>query len=334
MKRREFCVAGGITVATAVANKGIIKAEERLKMVEINDNMPDYAKRYSNPIVISTWAHGFAANDEASKILESGGYSLDAVEMGVRVAEDDPNVTSVGYGGYPDRDGKVTLDACIMDEKGNCGSVAFLQHFKNPISVARAVMEKTKHVMLVGKGAEIFALKNGFKKENLLTKEAKEYWEKFLKNTNYTPDIEASHDTISMLAIDINGSISGSCTTSGQANKMHGRVGDSPIIGAGLFVDSEVGAACATGLGEAVIKVVGSHAIVEMMRNGANPQQACRNILKRVIKKLDTSDPELQIAFLAMSIDGEIGVCSLRKGFQFALYSDGKNVLIDSEYLI
>jgi N4-(beta-N-acetylglucosaminyl)-L-asparaginase len=232
-----------------------------------------YSNDIRKPIVISTWSHGIPANDAAWKILSSGGHALDAVEKGVMVVESDPRNTSVGLGGLPDRDGHVTLDASIMDEKGNAGSVAFLEHILHPISVARAVMEKTPHVMLVGEGAYQFALDNGFPKSNQeMTPEVKAAWEKWKADNHYNPH---NHDTIGMVAMDSNGDISGSCTTSGWGFKMRGRVGDSPIIGAGMFADNDVGAACATGKGEAVIKIAGSHTIVELMRNGKTPQEAC-----------------------------------------------------------
>lgn len=200
---------------------------------------------------------------------------MDAVEKGVRLVENDPNERSVGYGGRPDRDGRVTLDACIMDENYNIGSVACLENIKNPISVARAVMEKTPHVMLVGDGALQFAVSQGFKKENILTAESEKEWKEWLKDSKYQPIVNIeNHDTIGMIALDAQGNLSGACTTSGMAFKMHGRVGDSPIIGAGLFVDNEVGAATATGHGEEVIRTVGTHLVVELMRQGRNPQQS------------------------------------------------------------
>src|SRR5205085_821270 len=173
---------------------------------------------------------------------------------GVRVPEADPKITTVGYGGAPDREGRVTLDACIMDEFANCGSVACLEHIVHAISVARKVMEKTPHVMLVGDGALQFALANGFKKENLLTPESEQKWKEWLKKAEYKPtaNIE-NHDTIGMIALDSSSNFSGACTTSGMAYKMHGRVGDSPIIGARLFVDNEIGAATSTGVGKEVI---------------------------------------------------------------------------------
>ncbi|HEY8934395.1 MAG TPA: isoaspartyl peptidase/L-asparaginase, partial [Cyclobacteriaceae bacterium] len=184
----------------------------------------------NKPIVLSTWNFGMAANVEAWKVLAAGGRALDAVEAGAKVPEADPKETSVGLGGLPDRDGIVTLDSCIMDEFGNCGAVAFLQDIVHPVSVARLVMEKTPHVMLVGEGALQFALANGFKKEKLLTEESEKAWKEWTKKSEYKPIVNIeNHDTIGIIALDANGNLSGACTTSGMAYKMHGRVGDSPI---------------------------------------------------------------------------------------------------------
>ncbi|MEZ4852110.1 MAG: N(4)-(beta-N-acetylglucosaminyl)-L-asparaginase, partial [Bacteroidia bacterium] len=229
---------------------------------------PENPKKSVKPVVVSTWNHGQAANAAAWEILSHGGSALDAAEAGVRVTEADPEVRTVGYGGYPDRDGVVTLDACIMNEKGDCGSVAFLQDIKHPVSVARKVMEETPHVMLVGKGALDFALAQGFKQENLLTPESEKDWLEWkAKNTETRPEINIeNHDTIGLLTLDQKGNLSGACTTSGASYKYHGRVGDSPIIGAGLYVDNEVGGATATGWGEAVIRAVGCFLVVEFMR--------------------------------------------------------------------
>lgn len=284
------------------------------------------------PIVISTWNHGQPANEVAWKVLKEGKSALDAVEAGVRVPESDPNVRTVGLGGFPDRDGKVTLDACIMDHTSNCGSVACLEEIENPISVARKVMEETPHVMLVGEGALQFALEQGFQRTNLLTEASKKDWENWLKESKYEPVINIeNHDTISMLAIDDAGNISGACTTSGAAYKMHGRVGDSPIIGAGLFVDNEVGGACATGLGEAVIRVSGSAMVVEMMRQGKSPMEACKAIVERIYEKLKDVE-NLQVGFLALDKNGNYGAYSIHKGFNYAVFSnDVNNVLIDAE---
>ncbi|RNI28134.1 glycosylasparaginase [Rufibacter immobilis] len=285
----------------------------------------------TKPIVISTWDHGIPANEAAWKILSKNGNALDAVEAGVRVPEADPNVRTVGYGGYPDREGKVTLDACIMDKDSNCGAVAFLQHIKHPISVARKVMEETPHVMLVGQGAYDFAISKGFKKEHLLTPESEKDWKNWLKESKYKPVINIeNHDTIGMLALDANGDLAGACTTSGAAYKMHGRVGDSPIIGAGLFVDNEVGAATATGLGEAVVRMVGSHLVVELMRQGNSPENACRLAVERIIAKhKDVKD--LQVGFIALNKRGEYGGYCIHKGFNYAIHDAAGKKLIDGK---
>ncbi len=287
------------------------------------------------PVVLSTWSHGVPANDAAWTILASGGRALDAVEAGVRVPEGDPNVTSVGYGGRPDRDGRVTLDACIMDEHGGCGSVASLEHIMHPISVARCVMEKTPHVMLVGDGALQFALDSGFPKENLLTADSEAAWREWLKTSHYEPTGSVrDHDTIGMIAIDAAGNLSGACTTSGMAFKMHGRVGDSPIIGAGLYVDNDVGAATSTGVGEETIRIVGSHLVVELMRQGRSPRDACREAIDRIARKRPEKAKTIQLAFLALSKSGEHGAFALQRGFQYALASrDAHNELFASESL-
>lgn len=290
----------------------------------------------NKPIVISTWEHGLDANKAAWEVLSKNGRALDAVELGVKVPEADPKITTVGYGGFPDRDGRVTLDACIMDEKSNCGSVAFLEHIMHPISVARMVMEKTPHVMLVGEGALSFALANGFKKENLLTPEAEKEWKKWLKDAKYEPIInfENNHDTIGMLALDASGNLSGACTTSGMAWKMHGRVGDSPIIGAGLYVDNEIGAACATGVGEAVIRTVGSHMVVELMRQGKSPEKACKAAVERIMQRFKGFE-KIQVGFLALNKKGEYGAYCIQKGFNYAVYSEKvKNQLFDGKSAI
>lgn len=288
---------------------------------------------FSNkPLVISTWNFGLAANEAAWKILNNGGRALDAVEAGAKVPEADPTETSVGYGGLPDRDGFVTLDACIMDENGNCGSVAFLQDIVHPISVARAVMEKTPHVMLVGDGALQFAVANGFRRKKLLTPESEKAWKEWSKKAEYKPVINIeNHDTIGILALDQAGNVSGACTTSGMAYKMHGRVGDSPIIGAGLYVDNEVGAATATGMGEEVIRIVGCHLVVELMRQGRTPDEACREAVTRIVKKNPEKAKTLQVGFLALDKQGNYAAYCLQKGFTFAVRSSAGNKLYDSQ---
>ncbi len=297
---------------------------------------PVLKKKYENyPAVISTWRHGISSNEEAMKILRSGGTVLDAVEKGVRIPEGDPNNHSVGLGGIPDRDGHVTLDASIMGSDGNAGSVCFLEDIVHPISVARLVMEKTPHVMLVGEGALQFAVENGFKRQNLLTPEIKKRWKKWLEKSDYHPEINWEnkpnefHDTIGMIAIDKNGDMAGACTTSGLGYKMHGRVGDSPIIGDGMYVDNEVGGAAATGMGELVMKTVGSFLVVELMRNGRTPQQACEEAVTRIVKKIP-NNKKFQVGYIAMNKSGETGAFSLQTGFNYALYQHDKNKLINS----
>lgn len=277
----------------------------------------------SSPTVISTWNFGKEANAEAWKILAARGRALDAVEHGVWVPEGDPKEQSVGLGGLPDRDGRVTLDACIMDENANCGAVLCLEHIVHPVSVARKVMEKTPHVMLAGDGALQFALANGFKKENLLTPESEKAWKAWLKEAKYKPvaNIE-NHDTIGMLALDSSNNLSGACTTSGMAYKLRGRIGDSPIIGAGLFVDNEVGAATSTGLGEEVIRICGSHLVVELMRQGNSPQEACEKAVKRIVKNQPQKSKEIQVGFLALGKNGEYGAYALQPGFTYAVQSN------------
>jgi N4-(beta-N-acetylglucosaminyl)-L-asparaginase len=293
----------------------------------------------NKPIVLSTWRFGLGANAAAWEVLKSGGRALDAVEAGVKIPEGDPNERSVGYGGRPDRDGRVTLDACIMDEFSNIGSVACLEYIKHPISVARAVMEKTPHVMLVGDGALQFALAQGFPKENLLVEESEKEWKEWLKTTQYKPlaNIE-NHDTIGMVAMDTNGNLSGACTTSGMAFKMHGRVGDSPIIGAGLYVDNEVGAATATGQGEEVIRTAGSYLVVELMRQGKSPEAACKEAVERIVKlqqRRNKNLKEIQIGFIALNKQGQYGAYCLQSGFNYAVYdTQGGNRLLDAAYYL
>lgn len=285
------------------------------------------------PIVLSTWDNR-KANQAAWAVLKNNGSALDAVEQGVRVPEADPADRSVGYGGRPDRDGKVTLDACIMDEKGNCGSVCFLQNIMHPISVARKVMEETPHVILAGEGALQFALQQGFQQENLLTEESKVEWEQWLVDAKYEPVINIErHDTIGMLAIDHQGHISGACTTSGMGFKMHGRVGDSPIIGAGLFVDNEVGGAVATGVGEAVLKTLGSFLVVELMRQGRNPQEACEEAVARIANKY-SDYKDIQVGFLALNKQGQIGAHAIQAGFLYAVTTAERHEAVDATSLL
>jgi len=290
----------------------------------------------SLPAVISTWNHGIPANAKAMEVLLNGGSVVDAVEQAVMIPEADPENRSVGLGGIPDRDGHVTLDASIMGPDGNAGSVCFLEDIVHPISVARLVMEKTPHVMLAGEGALQFALENGFERQNLLTPGSEKAWKDWLKKSNYNPETNWEnkpnefHDTIGLLALDENGEMAGACTTSGLGYKMRGRVGDSPIIGAGLFVDNEIGGATATGMGELVMKTVGSFLVVELMRQGRNPQQACEEAIERIVHKVPENKIR-QVGFIAMNKHGETGAFCLQPGFNYALYQNSKNKLIDSK---
>lgn len=321
-----------------IKKAGIISAILALNPLDAMDLLPKKTSKTRKPVVLSTWNFGLQSNEIAWKILANKGKSLDAVEAGVQLCEGDPNERSVGLGGRPDRDGHVTLDACIMDEMGNIGSVACLEHIVHPISVARAVMEKTPHVMLVGEGALEFALSQGFKKENLLTEPSKKEWQEWLKTSQYKPIVNVeNHDTIGMIAIDEFGNLSGACTTSGMAFKMHGRVGDSPIIGAGLFVDNEIGAATATGQGEEVIRTCGTHLVVELMRQGKSPQQACEEAVKRIHKLIiqrNKNPKDIQIGFIALNKLGETGAFCLQKGFNYAVHDAKENVLIEAPFLI
>ncbi|MEM6321388.1 MAG: N(4)-(beta-N-acetylglucosaminyl)-L-asparaginase [Bacteroidota bacterium] len=279
--------------------------------------------------VIATWNNQLA-NQTAWEVIESGGRALDAVEAGVKIPEADEKDQSVGYGGRPDREGKVTLDACIMDETGNCGSVCFLQGIKHPISVARKVMEETPHVILAGEGALKFALEQGFEVENLLTEASKKEYEEWLVNSEYKPVINIeNHDTIGMVAVDQQGNISGACTTSGMAYKVHGRVGDSPIIGAGMFVDNEVGGAVATGVGEAVLKTLGSFLVVELMRQGKTPQEACEEAVQRIAKKQQYKD--IQVGYCAVDKAGMHGGYSIQPGFSYVLNQGEETQLFEAK---
>ena len=308
MNRREFFKTSAVGIS---APSILLSSQGKINM--------------NNPIVLSTWKHGIPANDAAWKILKNGGSALDAVETGAKVPEADPESSSVGFGGLPDEQGKVTLDACIMDHTGNCGSVAFIQNIKHPISVARKVMEETKHVMLAGEGARQFAVSKGFEEMDLLTDVSRKKWEEW-KKKQFKQTPHDTHDTISVLAQDSKGNLSGACTTSGWAYKLHGRVGDSPIIGAGLYVDNEIGCAAATGLGEEVIKTTGSFLVVELMRQGYEPIKACEEALKRIIKN-HNGNPDFQVAYIALRKDGEIGSACIKLSFEYALTQGGVNKL-------
>ncbi len=329
MKRRNFIKAASLTGAGVLLSR-CIGATDPIISEEPYNEQPIIKNK---PVIISTWNHGIAANKAAWEKLESGGSALDAVEAGVRVTESDASNRSVGLGGLPDRDGNVTLDACIMNHESECGAVAYLQNIENPISVARKVMEDTPHVMMVGNGAFEFAIEKGFEKKELLTPEAKETWLKWKESEDLKkPEINSeNHDTIGLLAMDKDGNLSGACTTSGWAYKLPGRVGDSPIIGAGLFVDNEIGAACATGMGEAVIRIAGSHTVVELMRYGHSPEEACKLAVERIQKK-HKDITGLQVGFIAMNKNGEVGSYSVYAGFNYALKDNANDKMVDAQY--
>lgn len=331
MERRKLLKYGIFGSVFALVKPGLILAQPDEEKDPVLAEEPPKVF----PKIISTWNHGLDANKKAWETLTAGKSALDAIEQGLRVTEADVSNRSVGIGGLPDREGHVTLDACIMDEQGRCGSVAFMEGIDHPISVARKVMESTQHVMLVGEGAEQFAKKNGFGKIKTPVPEAKKAWKKWKKEQSEIakhPQVNhENHDTIGMLAMDANGNICGGCTTSGWAYKMHGRVGDSPIIGAGLYIDNEVGGAVATGLGEAIIRVSGSHAVVELMRQGATPMDACKQVVERLIRKHKNLEG-LQCCFLAMDKNGSIGSYSVYNGFNYAYTDAGQHQLVDAHF--
>lgn len=303
------------------------------------------------PIVISTWDSGMKVNAEAWKVLIANGKSIDAIEAGARQMENTPDCC-VGLGGYPDRDGIVTLDACIMDEHFNCGAVAGLEQIKHPISVARMVMETTPHVLLVGNGAQQFALEHGFTKESgKLSDSAEKAYKEWLKSSEYKPIINIenqkdsgpsapgffpdgtpNHDTMGLLAMDTKGNLAGGVTTSGMAFKIHGRVGDSAVIGAGLYVDNEVGSATSSGVGEEVIRICGTHLVVEFMRQGNSPEMACKKAVERIVKRNPKKAKTLQVGFLAMNKKGQYGAYAIQKGFVFSVKTNSENKIHSSKY--
>ena len=309
MKRRNFIFD--------IFSVGIVSAmSTKLRAVNLN----------FTPMVrsISTWKTT-EANQKAGQMLDKGEHALDAAVAGVAIEEENPKNTTVGYGGAPDRTGKVTLDACVMNHLGDCGSVVAVENIVNVARLAKDVMEKTPHVMLSGKGAEEFAISQGYKKTDLLTDQSKKEWEEWLKDQNYRPIINIeNHDTIGMLCIDKNNNLSGACTTSGLAYKMKGRVGDSPIIGSGLFIDNKIGGAVATGLGEEVVKTVGSFLVVELMRQGLSPQEACEKAVKRIVSN-NSQENKFQVAYIAMNKKGEVGSYSIEPGFTYMDYVNGEN---------
>ena len=329
MERRKFVKLSSVglaALAVTPAFSGEKESESKAKSIE---------NKAIEPKMISTWNHGLAANEAGWQQLKAGGTSLDMVEAGAKHTESELDNRSVGIGGRPDASGHVTLDACIMSWESKCGSVGYLEGIAHPISVARHVMEHTQHVMLVGAGAKEYALKNKFETIKTPLPEVKEDWKKWKKEQEALakkPEINhENHDTIGLLAIDDQGRISGACTTSGWAYKLPGRLGDSPLIGAGLFVDQEVGGAVATGLGEAIIRVAGSHTVVEMMRFGKTPQEACEAAIQRIISKhADMSG--LQCGFIAIDKHGNVGAHSVFNGFDYALKTETESKMVNATF--
>ncbi|TAE12391.1 MAG: glycosylasparaginase [Bacteroidetes bacterium] len=335
MKRRQFLGVATFAPLVAAAN-----------------NQPPVKWQ---PLVISTWDAGVRANAKAWEILAAKGNALDAVEKGVMVTELEQNCC-VGLGAMPDREGIVTLDAAIMDHQGNTGSVAFLEQIQHPINVARTIMEKCEHNFLVGEGAQQFALEHGFKLQpKTLSADAKKAYEQWLQTKQYVPIInrenllnqhpvttpktlpngQLNHDTISMIALDAQQNLSASCTTSGQGFKRRGRIGDAPIIGSGLYVDNTVGACAATGQGEDIVRIVGSHTVVELMRQGLQPTAACKKAIERLVQ-LKGADycKKIQVCFIAVNKAGQYGGYSLVKGFSYAIQNSTGSQLIDAPYLL
>ena len=336
--RREFLKVASATLAGGAITQGWTRAQSAAPAVL--------------PVVISS-ANGMKATARAMEILKGGGKPLDGVIAGVNIVEDDPNDDSVGYGGLPNEDCEVELDASVMDGLTcRCGAVAALKYIKNPSKVARLVMERTDHILLVGDGALDFAIKMGFQKENLLTEDSRKKWLEWRSNLSATDAwlseeqegtpfgaVIKHYGTINCLAVDSAGNVAGTTTTSGLAWKIAGRVGDSPIIGAGLYVDNEIGAAGSTGRGEANIKVCGAHTVIELMRQGKTPEQACIETLERVVKTTKEKRllnkegrPNFQLNFYAVTKRGEFGAAALYPS-RFCVNTGTESELVNSAHL-
>ncbi len=297
-------------------------------------------------LIVSTWDFGAAANAAAIARLRTGGTLLDAIEAGAMVPEADPANHSVGYSGYPDRDGHVTLDAVIMDDRGNVGAVAALEDVMHAVSVARAVMDKTPHTFLVGAGARQFALAQGFPTRTLLTPESEKAWREWLKTARYKPEANVEnriggtrgsaldHDTIGIIGRGADGRFAGACTTSGMAFKMRGRVGDSPQVGSGLFVEAGVGAATATGVGEEVTRIAGTARVVASLRGGMSAAAACREAVEHIVRLRGDAVKDAQVGFLAIGRDGDVGAFALQPGFTYAVTTgDGATTIVPADSL-
>lgn len=317
LRRREFlaltalALTGAANVAAALGADNNTKSDGEL------------------PIIVSTWGFGKPANEAALKVLLGGGTILDAVEQGIRVTESDAGNSSVGLGGTPNAAGVVQLDACIMCGPGHtAGSVAALEGIRHPISAARRVMENTPHVLLVGEGARMFALEQGLESVEVNAAERYEAWRKKPAKEKAPGKVAGpqpeNHDTIALLVLSADGNLAGGCSTSGMGRKLPGRVGDSPIIGSGLYVDNEVGAAGATGMGENVMRYCGSFMVVEYMRQGLHPQEACVETIRRIARK-EPAGRKLNISFVALDKQGRYGAATSQSDFPYAVTTKGSS---------
>ncbi len=322
LSRRRFVASTALAVAGATALPAGRGAERAPR-----------TKAGERPLIVSTWDFGRAANDAALQVLLAGGTILDAVEQGIWVTESAGN-PSVGLSGGPNAAGVVQLDACIMSGPGHrAGSVAALEGIRHPISAARRVMEKTPHVMLVGEGARMFALEEGLESVDPHSEERYEAWRQKRAATKRPAPLPAAnrknHDTIALLVLAADGNLAGGCSTSGLSGKLPGRVGDSPIIGSGLYVDNDVGAAGATGLGENIMRYCGSFLVVEFMRRGLPPDEACRETIRRIARQ-DPKGFDLSINFVALDKHGRSGAAGTGAGFPFAVTTRTRSLVLPS----
>ncbi|MGE4618819.1 MAG: N(4)-(beta-N-acetylglucosaminyl)-L-asparaginase [Planctomycetota bacterium] len=307
MHRRNFLLQGVAAGAGLLASPGLRGQESS------GSQNPEV------PVIISTWPFGEAANIEALSVLKNGGSALDAVERGVMTAEANPAITSVGFGGFPNREGEVELDAAICEGKTrDGGAVCGLTGYRHPIQVARKVMEESRHLILVGKGATSFARAQGFEEQETLSDGAREAYRKWREKHPKADGKPEGHDTLGLVAMSTSGSMAAACTTSGMAWKLPGRVGDSPIIGHGLYADDQVGGCVATGVGEEISKICGSFLVVELMRQGATPDQAIEEALDRIINRVP-ANRKIEAAFVALRRDGVTGAGSIGSGFHYAV---------------
>lgn len=328
MKRRT-ALSNGILATAAIGS-----ATSRLTAQEAQNSQPSPETKSlatTQPVFIATWKFGKTACERSREVLQQGGSLRDAVERGINVTELDESNRSVGYGGLPNANGVVQLDACFMDgEQQKAGAVAAIEGYPNPISVARRVMESTRHVMLAGKDAAAFAGENGFASREMLTPGARAAWEKWKVRSEKGVSFRSNahnHDTISLLGVNSENKVVGGCSTSGLAYKLPGRVGDSPIIGSGLYVDGKVGAAGATGVGENILRYCGSFLIVEFMRQGMTPTEACVATINRISEGDERPPSELSVNFVAINKDGVVGAAGTDKGFRAAVVDTNQSVV-------